>query len=463
MTQCTAGACVAVNLIDGTPTTACGDVPAFCGGAGSTVSDCAPDLHEPNDEVGMATLFGDASAMSGSQTGTACPEDVDYFRIDTTFEAEVSITLSEFDPLTDLDLKLEDASGNSLGMSTTVSAVENVTRCMAAGESIYAKVFAFWTMLESDYVLQVQRTAGTCCTNDAAEPDAGFIVSPEIALGQSWSGVLCPYDTDTRMLVVNSAKNLVLSFNHTVESGSPDVSVLISNSEGGIVTSSSNPGAVAAITFYAPSAGAYFIDLISNGYGVASYSASVAEGGASLCFLTADCVIGTVCDVLSGGCVSDVCYDPGNCPIGTECDEPVAFASPGTCVAPCVSDSECRFAAGETCKDMAMGSHCGLAGNGLIGDGCEFHQDCSGAFGCFTWPGGYCTHVDCTSTSECPWNSYCRTTTVGGEDYGICVKACSPGQNDCREDEGYVCALTIDKAFELVDACVPILEEGSWL
>ena len=220
---------------------------------------------------------------------------------------------------------------------------------------------------QSEYQIQVQRTAGTCCINDLSEPDDTQYDAPEVSVGQTFSGTLCPNDTDMRGFEVSQPQSMALHVKLTSSGSLPSVTLSILNAVGGLVTSASNVIDDVALEFFPASPGMYFAKVSSNGGAPVEFEGSIDVAESSICFQSTDCPIGTVCDVLSGGCDSSLCYDPALCPPGTVCDQGTTFESMGTCVAPCTSDLNCRAEFGEQCKKMLAGSHCGLAGSGSLG------------------------------------------------------------------------------------------------
>lgn len=463
ISQCTAGACIEAALVDGTPALVCGDVEAFCGGASGGQDDCTPDLNEPNDSAPWATPLGDPSSTWHSEGASICAGDHDFFRIETTYESDVTVSVSGFESGVDLDFKLVTLSGDTVATGTTLSPTETASHCLAVGDEIYADVYSFVSADQSPYQIEVQRSAGTCCVNDAAEPDDTIFDAPVVALGQDWTGTLCPNDTDMRMFQVDVPQNLLLKIDVSSTDQVPSLSLSILNADGGLLSSTSNVSGDFVMSFFPWSPGEYFAKVTSNGYDGIEFSASVEAGESEYCFTTTECPIGTVCELFSGTCDSSICYGPGVCPFGSICDLGLSFEAAGTCVVPCEDDLVCRTDQGEHCKAMLEGSHCGLAGNGALGDACETHVDCSGALSCFGWPGGYCTEIGCATNDACGPGSFCRTASIAGQPYGVCTKMCLIANSTCRADEGYVCALTVDKSFELQEGCVPSYEEGDWL
>lgn len=462
ITQCTSGACIEATLVDGTPAQVCGDVAAYCGGATGSGSDCTPDLNEPNDSIPWATPLGDSGATWHSESALICPGDHDFFRIQTSYESNVSVSVSGFELGVDIDFKLMTLSGEVISSAASLSDIETAGHCMAAGDEIYADVYAFMSSLESPYQIEVERSAGACCVNDAAEPDDTTIDAPEVFIGQGWAGTLCPNDTDMRMFLVNEPQSLLLDLAVSSTGQLPSLTLSILNSDGGLISSTPNVSGDYVMLFYPSAPGMYFAQVTSNSSDTMEFSAFVDAGQNEFCYVTSECPIGTVCDVFSGACDSAICYSPDDCPFGTGCDLGLGFGAPGTCVAPCESDLVCRVAQGENCKEMIGGSHCGLAGNGSLGDTCEAHVDCWGVLSCFGWPGGYCTRIGCEDNGECGQGSFCRIASISGEPHGVCVKSCEVASSTCRADEGYVCSLTIDTNYDLQQGCIPSIEEDYW-
>lgn len=239
------------------------------------------------------------------------------------------------------------------------------------------------------------------------------------------------------------------------------------------------------------------------------------QGGRNTCRpIFVDENLGQVCSAGRGSCAGGTCFNetlygfPDSYCAGPNCDpeasEPTCpgdgvcastTGGGGICVDGCTEDTDCRDAYrcrpvdredptrgsacfpgcsdDSQCTAMSYGSpslpyvcnvgtgYCAEPFNpSELGAACtESFWDCRGGR-CLTagdgWPGGTCTYPGCslsgaTPAATCPEASVCIDDETGDPDIGVCVSACTVGEDTCRT--GYACVALGDDATE--GACRP--------
>jgi hypothetical protein len=140
---------------------------------------CQDDSHEPNDT--MADADAQPAIMPGTLTGlVSCPladdsvANDDWYRIVLTEDTNVTVSIAGGSS-SDLDLILQDASGEGTSSSGTTSN-ESLTSCLHAG-TYYAVVYSLTSPPEKNtYTLTYSATPMSCmptsmCMDDSYEPD----------------------------------------------------------------------------------------------------------------------------------------------------------------------------------------------------------------------------------------------------------------------------------------------------
>ena len=133
---------------------------------------CAPDAMEPNnDQSGAATLapYLDGTPLQGV---TVCAGDVDYYKLSMTTGDSVIASIEFDDDTGDLDLRLEDASGQTMDQSSGASDIETVVMDGAGGGNYYLIVEGYpKESTENTYSLELLVESSTECVPDGMEPN----------------------------------------------------------------------------------------------------------------------------------------------------------------------------------------------------------------------------------------------------------------------------------------------------
>lgn len=428
--------CSSVTTSEGARAQACtgtgGSVALACGAM------CVNDRNEPNDTIATAT------PLSRTASGQICSGDRDLYRINgASAAAQVVVTLDGFRSSSgDLDLRLLDASGRILGSSAGVGDSETVTYCALGSAPLYAEVFGFLEA-QNAYDLGVTITGGSCCVNDASEPDDSVGTARPIS-GSDFEGTLCYGDSDFRSFDVASTSRVIIT---VVADGLAVVDFELYDATGTLVTGSSDVGGTLTIDrTLAPGRYAVRIYGYMNEGDLYLGEIRLSSAGPS-CTGTGDCAAGQVCSV--GSCTPDDCT-PGasaRCPAMHLCPDPGPSSLPSDCVAECLVNADCR--ASEACKWFAEGRGCGERGAGALGASCSSFRDCGVQRTCVEWPGGFCTRAGCTRNSDCESGTYCAN--LGG--VRACALDCAGSPGRCRT--GYTCRSVADIGGTTRNVCAP--------
>jgi hypothetical protein len=180
----------------------------------ATGTPCQPDFFEGqggNDSILTATppsLVPDGVRLSG----TICPGDQDFFRLDVAAGEALSATV-EFDgSATDLDVAFLKPSGDLIVQDAGTGAPAFVRQRFVSPGSVFVRVRGFGNASGS-YTLTVRREPPFTCTPDAAEPDDLASVAP-LPLGQPLAGeprTMCAGDEDFLVVPVEDFERIIAS------------------------------------------------------------------------------------------------------------------------------------------------------------------------------------------------------------------------------------------------------------
>lgn len=424
-------------------TTSEGGRASACTGAGGSVAlactaSCTNDANEPNDTRATAT------PLSRAASGQICAGDRDVFRISGARSgAEVAVVLDGFVSRDgDLDLRLLDGDGRILASSAGVSNSESISYCAPNADPLYAEVFGFLSAA-NPYNLSVSITPGSCCVNDALEPDDSVGAGRAI-VGGDFEGTLCYGDNDYRTFELTRASRVVVTI---VADGLAVVDIELYDASGTFIASSSDAGGVLSIDRVL-SPGRYAVRIygyMNEGDDYIGQLEITAAG--SSCTLSTECPSGEVC--ARGSCASDSCApgSSGACPADHFCPEAGPSGGRSHCAARCLVNADCRSS--EACKWFDGGRGCGTRGAAALGAACSSFSDCAAQRVCVGWPGGFCTRAGCTSNSDCESGTYCATLA------GVraCALDCAGSPDRCRA--GYTCSAARDTGGTSRSLCTP--------
>jgi hypothetical protein len=388
---------------------------------------CVDDIYEQNDTFTNATVLGPGDDLSDL---VICPGDFDVFSVELSCGQSFTADITFENSAGDLELfaYASDNTETPMAQSTTDNNTENVAIVSASvDQKLYIKVEGHPPeSTANSYVLKTSISGGASCTDDAFEPNdvktqALLMNGPTDQLGGL--SLCCSKDWFYTPLELNEGLSWVVKF-----SGSPNIKASLLAPDGLTVLAGSKPDpeGIAVELTKTQTYGNHY--LVVEGEPGVSYSVELLVVGNDGCKTSKACVVNTVCQVVTGACVSDVCSDASDCPAGQEM--PCLDA---TCMDGCTYDSECRL--GYRCKGFETGRYCGPEGTAKTGDKCTVYKDCAGPSSCvYQDKGGYCSNIGCLSNAECPSESDC----VQFGDKTLCGKTCQSNQ-DCRTEDGFTC------------------------
>ncbi|MFT7622322.1 MAG: hypothetical protein ACI9WU_001495, partial [Myxococcota bacterium] len=459
--NCLSGICAS----EGICVSGCSDSECDCqelvtieGGTASSCGGTAICLDPPPAAECVADSFSNPDANSalsllgGALAGTICGvEESDWYKFTSGLDTNLTWLMKDLNNV-DLDLELLDEQGNQLLLASTLASVEEASYCVSAGSVTYARVHAYpsATTPQGSYEISAQVTPGDCCKNDDMEPNNSLTAASNV--GTAFAGMLCPLDKDFLAFTTTSENTVNIAIDYAQGTGL-DIAIH------GPLPSSTKIGTAFGIAGTAEwtgalkQAGEYIISVQTFGAQTISYGGFITIGFEVECSDTGDCPIGTAC-YEEDGCLPDNCQSVLECPEQHICAPHVddAFGlQDKLCVKQCILDGECRIIDGEACKWLGGGRSCALVGVKQAGKSCESFEECAGNMGCYDWPGGYCTRMNCDSDEDCGPGTWCGAFTSGNR----CLVECGGfGDTACRQDEGYDCALKLDAKGDFRNGCM---------
>ncbi|MDQ3300062.1 MAG: PPC domain-containing protein, partial [Myxococcota bacterium] len=167
--------------------------------------------------------------VSCPKTGTVTygsQSDDDWFQIKTTADTKLDLWLYG-NGESDLDLQLYRSDGTILSKSTSLTADENIIKCVKAG-TYYIKVNGF-DRVRSEYLLDQLTTAQTCnttCVDDAREDDDTYSQARSTIMPfTSTANVTCPNDDDWYKVRLTTGKKLTIDLTFTQSNSTQDLDV----------------------------------------------------------------------------------------------------------------------------------------------------------------------------------------------------------------------------------------------
>jgi len=151
--------------------------------------------------------------------------DDDWFQIKTTADTKLDLWLYG-NGESDLDLNLYRADGTVLSKSTSLTADENIVKCVPAG-TYYIKVNGY-DAARSEYLMDYYPTAQTCnttCTDDAREDDDTYSQARSATTFPytSTGNVTCPNDDDWYKVRLTTGKKLTMDLTFTQSNYTQDL------------------------------------------------------------------------------------------------------------------------------------------------------------------------------------------------------------------------------------------------
>ncbi len=253
---------------------------------------CMDDALEPND---TPTTIGSAAASDlrpGTYNLMLCPAGMssnndDWFRLNITQETLVTAQIA-FDSragMVDLDMKLTDSAGAVVRKSEGTGPSESVTQCIRQPGLYFLEVYGYMPPTTSAYALTLTRTPGTCCLDDALEPNddhfqavntsSMLLTGPYHAMGK-----ICPDNADFYAVPVFRGQTLTIDLAFTQTTSAQDLDLHVYDKDGvtdltpcppvASCMTTNGQGATAPehMTWMAPADGTYFV--VVKGYGNAS-------------------------------------------------------------------------------------------------------------------------------------------------------------------------------------------------
>lgn len=262
---------------------------------------CMDDDNEDDDNMSQASAnaMADGPMTPGTIDGVSCPKPVqpasgskaddDWRQLKITEDTRVDLWLYG-NGESDLDLQIYNTSGALVSKSTTLTADENIVKCLTPA-TYYVKVNGF-TNARSEYLLDYVATAQSCnatCTDDTKEDDNTYSQARVVSTTpySSTGNVICPNNDDWYKVHLTAGKTLTIDLTFNQASSSQDLDIHLYNIGGftdlwpcsvddpSTCTIAHGQGAVSNehATYTATTTGDYFVvirgyDMSTNSYGL---------------------------------------------------------------------------------------------------------------------------------------------------------------------------------------------------
>jgi hypothetical protein len=218
-----------VTSVDGAAAPQCVPQSGTCE---MTTTSCVDDSWEANDTLSQA--MANPALTPGSYNLVSCPDPADdlfsnddLYRIVVTADSQIDLKLAG-GTATDLDLFLDDAAGNVIKRSVSLSSSEEVSLCLTPG-TYYAEVLGVGTA-RNPYQLIYTTTAQSCsaaCVDDSHEPDSSAAQARTAALPDfsSPGNQICPDNDDWYKVRVFTGDFLVVDLGFAQSTPDQDLDI----------------------------------------------------------------------------------------------------------------------------------------------------------------------------------------------------------------------------------------------
>ena len=199
---------------------------------------CVDDMNEDDDSQSQAVANAvvDGPMTAGTIDGVSCPKptqptsgskaDDDWRQLKILADTKVDMWLYG-NGESDLDLQIYNSSGGLVSKSTTLTADENIVKCLKPA-TYYVKVNGF-TNARSEYLLDYIATAQTCdttCVDDTREDDNTYSQARIATLPYaSTANKICPENDDWYKVHVNAGKTLTIDLTFAQSNSTQDLDV----------------------------------------------------------------------------------------------------------------------------------------------------------------------------------------------------------------------------------------------
>lgn len=227
-----------------------------------------PDLYEPNDSLGGATNLGLVSTALSIPNLSIDSYNEDWFQFQTTGNGSTNVAIDFQHALGDLDLRVLDFNGNSLGSSTGTSNNETVNLSYLPAGTYYARVYGWNGASNPNYSLTISPTSGTVIDDWYEENDFLGTGNLGVLQGQNpyYGLVLQSNDQDWFQFQTTNTGTLNVRLDFLNSLG--DLDFELYNSAGQLVGSSATSGDVEQISIPNAAPGIYHAKV--TGYNGAS-------------------------------------------------------------------------------------------------------------------------------------------------------------------------------------------------
>jgi len=279
-------------------------------------STSAADQLEPNNDRDSATDLGSGGSYDDLEVSSE--EDSDYFAVEADAGDTITADIFFDGDEGDVDVTLQDASGNSLDGSYSVSDDERVSYTVGESSTYYVEVYSF-SGAPTSYDIDVS-TEESDVTGDSLEPNNDIASATDLGSGGSYDDLEVSTESNSDYFAVNADAGDTISADIFFDGGDGDVDLEIQDSAGSSLDGSYSVSDDESVSYTVSEAGTYYIEVYSFSGAPTSYDIDVStdsnsdqiEDGADL-------------RSISIGQTADGTIDSQDPTVQTSIHEPVSF------------------------------------------------------------------------------------------------------------------------------------------
>ena len=228
------------------------------------VPPCTDDAFEENDAPGAAT----ALAVDDVLDGTSCPGDDDWFAFTASATETYTVALAN---AAGLSCVLTDEAGDTVAVCV---AGDQGTGAMLSGHSGLVRVLVPGTATATaNYTLSLTSQPSFTCEDDGLEDDDEYVQATVLANPDSIGGNRCPDDDD--WFAIDLAADEVLTATLTIGDAQGDLDLVLWDAAGARLIHNESEEPFESITFLAPTAGTFGLQVTDDAGGWGSYTLDV--------------------------------------------------------------------------------------------------------------------------------------------------------------------------------------------
>ena len=237
------------------------------------------DRLEPNDERSSATDLGTAGASDDLTIHSSGDED--FFQVEADAGDTISAQIAFADDNGDIDLELQDSSGNYLDGSYSVSDDESVEYTVDEGGTYYLRVYP-WSGAPNGYDINVS-TEGSVVDDggDYLEPNDERSGATYLGTGGSYDGLSVHDNSDEDFFQVEADAGDTITAGIEFSDDNGDIDMELQDSDGYSLTNSISVSDDETIEYTVEEGGTYYVQVYPWSGAPNDYDIDVSTDGSS--------------------------------------------------------------------------------------------------------------------------------------------------------------------------------------